>query len=151
LSRIQGQQHNGGKEDQLVDLGANRRAVSCRQGGWFCFEAGHQLWWPASKCFGLQRNPLAEEPESPSVSVAGGHRVHLLTHPVERLVVETGLVDASAVPVDRGGAMVVARVIARVVAMVPAWWSARPVATPLICTGRSKANAEQSGNSDSGR
>src|SRR6478672_6604545 len=91
---------------------------------------------------GLQRNPLTEEPEAPSVSVACGQRVHLLTHPIERLVVKSALVDAATVPVDRGRATVVS--------MVTAWWSAWTVAPPRICTGRSKADTEQSGNSDSG-
>jgi len=96
----------------------------------------------ASNCVDLQLNPLAEEPESPSVSVARGHRLHLLTHPVERLVVKTALVDAATVPVDRGRATVAS--------MVTAWWSTRAVAPPRICTGRSKADTEQSANSDSG-
>ena len=41
------------------------------------------------------------------MSVAGGHRVHLLAVPVEGLVVKPALVDAAAVPVDRAGTTVV--------------------------------------------
>jgi hypothetical protein len=76
------------------------------------------------------------------VAVAGEHREDLLSIPIEGLVVKPALVDAATVPVHRDGATVVAMVTAR--------RSARTIATPGICTRRSEANAEQSGNSDSG-
>ena len=104
------------------------------------------MQWPASNHIDLQRNPLTEEPESPSVSVAGRHRVHLLTHPVEGLVVATGLVDAATMPVDRS----CTTVVSMVVSMVTAWRGTRAVASPLVCTGRSQADAEKSRNTDSG-
>jgi hypothetical protein len=103
------------------------------------FEAGHQAR-PASNHPGLQRNPLAEEPEAPAGAVARGNREHLLAHPVEGLVIESALVDAATVPVAG----------ATVVAVVTAGRSARTVATPRICTGRSEAEAEQSSGPDSG-
>jgi hypothetical protein len=68
------------------------------------------------------------------MSVACRYRVHLLTHPVEGLVVTASLVDAAAVPVDRAAATVVA--------VVTAGRSARTITTPRICTGRSEAEAE---------
>lgn len=90
----------------------------------------------------LQRNPLTEEPEAPSVSVAGLNRVHLLTHPVEGLVIKTALVDAATVPVDRAWATIVSMVTAR--------WGTRAVASPGVCTGSAEADAEESCNTDSG-
>jgi hypothetical protein len=69
------------------------------------------------------------------VSVTGGHRVHLLTIPVERLVVAARLVDAASVPVARSRTTVVA--------MVTALWRAWSAAAPRICTGRSQTDAEQ--------
>ena len=77
------------------------------------------------------------------MAVAGRDRVHLLTIPVEGLVVETALIDTAVVPVDGGRA-------AMVVTMIAARRSARTVAAPRICTGSSKADAEQSSDSDSG-
>ena len=74
--------------------------------------------------------------------VAGRNRVHLLTHPVEGLVIKTALVDAATVPVDRAGATVVS--------MVTAWRGTRAVASPGVCTGCSEADAENSCNTDSG-
>jgi len=68
------------------------------------------------------------------MSVAGGHRVHLLAVPVEGLVVKPALVDAAAVPVDRAGTTVVT--------VIAACWLAWTVATPRICTCCSKANTE---------
>jgi len=68
------------------------------------------------------------------MSVAGGHRVHLLAVPVEGLVVGATLVDAAAVPVDRAGTTVVT--------VIAACWLAWTVATPRICTCCSKANTE---------
>ena len=67
----------------------------------------------------------------------GLHRVHLLTHPVEGLVVKTALVDAATVPVDRAGA---AAVVSMVVSMVTALLVARAVTSPGGCTGRSEAD-----------
>jgi hypothetical protein len=58
-------------------------------------------------------------------------------------VIESALVDAATVPVDRAGAAVV-------VSMVTAWRVARAVASPRVCTGRSEADAEKSCNTDSG-
>jgi hypothetical protein len=83
---------------------------------------------------GLQRNPLAKEPETPAVSVAGGQRVHLLTHPVEGLVVTTSLIDAAAMPVD--GARTT------VVSMIATCWLAWPITSPRICACRSKTDTE---------
>jgi hypothetical protein len=75
------------------------------------------------------------------------HRVHLLAHPIEGLVIESALVDAAAVPVDRGGPTVVSMVVS----MVTARRGAGMVASlPGICTGRSEADAEQSCGTDSG-
>jgi hypothetical protein len=62
-------------------------------------------------------------------------------------VIESALVDAATVPVDRAGA---ATVVSMIVSMVTAWRVARSVASPGICTGRSEADAEQSRNTDSG-
>jgi hypothetical protein len=62
-------------------------------------------------------------------------------------VIESALVDAATVPVDRGGA---ATVVSMVVAMVTAWRGTWTVAPPGICTGRSEADAEQSCKTDSG-
>jgi hypothetical protein len=76
------------------------------------------------------------------MSVACRYRVHLLTHPVEGLVVTASLVDAAAVPVDRPRATVVA-----VIAALRGTWT---VATrSRICTGRSEADTEQPRDSDS--
>jgi hypothetical protein len=83
----------------------------------------------------LQRNPLTEEPETPAISIAGGHRVHLLAIPIERLVVKPALVDAAAVPVDRAGT-------ATVISVVTTRWLPGAVAPPWICTCRSKSNTE---------
>jgi hypothetical protein len=47
------------------------------------------------------------------------------------------------VPVDRAAR-------ATVVSMVTAWRGARAIASPLVCTGRSKADAEKSCNTDAG-
>jgi hypothetical protein len=66
-----------------------------------------------------------------------------LAVPVEGLVVEAALVDAAAVPVDRGRTTIVA--------MITACGSAGTVAPPRICTSRAKADAEQSRNSDTSR
>ena len=63
-------------------------------------------------------------------------------------MIETALVDTATVPVDRGRATVVSMVT--VASMVTALRGARTVAPPRICTRRSKADAEQSCNSDSG-
>jgi hypothetical protein len=81
------------------------------------------------------------------VAITGWDWVHLLAIPVEGLVVEPALVDTAIVPVDGGRA---AMVVPMVVTVVAAWRSARTVAAPRICAGSSKANAEQSGDSDSG-
>jgi len=104
-------------------------------------------------CEGLQRDPLAEEPEAPTVSVTRRHRIHLLAHPVEGLVVTAGLVDAAAVPIDGGGATTGSTRTAgttAVVMVVTARWSSWPVATPGVCTGGPKTDAEQAGGSDPG-
>jgi hypothetical protein len=55
-------------------------------------------------------------------------------------MVETALVDAATVPVDRSRATVVSMVT--VASMVTALRGAWMVAPPRICTGRSKADAE---------
>ena len=75
------------------------------------------------------------------MSVAGGHRVHLLAVPVEGLVVGATLVDAAAVPVDRAGTTVVT--------VIAACWLTWTVATPRICACRTNTDTEQPGNSDS--
>ena len=62
------------------------------------------------------------------------HRGHLLTHPVERLVVTPALIDAAAVPIDRAGAVVVAMVIAA--------RSTRMVASPLVSVRGADADAK---------
>ena len=77
------------------------------------------------------------------MTVAGGNGVHLLTHPVERLVVTAGLVDAATVPVDGAGAAVVTVISTR--------WLAGAVATPRICACRAKTDTQQPGNADSCR
>jgi hypothetical protein len=75
------------------------------------------------------------------VTVAGWDGVHLLTHPVEGLVVTTSLIDAATMPVGRAGTTVVSVIIT-----LRSTWA---VTSPRICTGRSKADTEQPGNSDS--
>jgi hypothetical protein len=67
------------------------------------------------------------------VSIAGGQRVHLLTHPVEGLVVTASLIDAAAMPVDRARTTVVSVIATR--------WLAWPITSPRIGTGRSQADA----------
>src|SRR5690349_10762564 len=46
-----------------------------------------------------QRNPLPEEPETPTGAVSRRHRSHLLSIPVERLVILTTLIETPCLPV----------------------------------------------------
>ena len=78
------------------------------------------------------------------MSIARRHRVHLLTVPVEGLVVEAGLIDTATVPVDWAGTTTV---IAVVTARRLPW----VIASPWIRTSCSEPDTEQPGNTDSGR
>jgi hypothetical protein len=62
-------------------------------------------------------------------------------------MIKTALVDAATMPVDRAWATMV---VSMVVSMVTAWRGTRAVASPLVCTGRSEADAEKSCNTDAG-
>jgi hypothetical protein len=63
-------------------------------------------------------------------------------------MIKTALVDAATMPVDRALATMV---VSMVVSMVTAWRGTRAVASPLVCTGRSEADAEKSCNTNACR
>ncbi len=92
-----------GGESRLLDTAVS---MSCR------YLVGHQGWVPRQESVGLQRNPGAEEPETPAVSVSGGHRGDPLRHSSRMADGRDALVDSATVPLVGLGPAVVA-VLAR--------------------------------------